>query len=1402
MSQAKKTLGQSSGQKRVSSTSALSPVVPTGSVVCKYIGSETIAIPSSTEVIAGGSPKTSRRTKYIEEAANGVVRQVFEANAPNASHVMITVDVDNVTVQGVGGVTLSKCSVNGVAYCGKGSTTPTCFTIVSRRKMMAKDTLLCQVFQCKSATLAHENVNSLARALAAFTSKGALKKLSMPTQPSTHTRSASQGNAAVINGIRAGAQQQHANGRPGHQRAQSTGGRASMPLPPQSSLGFKSSSLSSRHSSAGSQSSEGSASPKSVPRSGATGSGTSSPGPRSGGASRNGSSGSASPKGVPRSMASTGSPPSPKNVKKITASKSDHRTTPPKPVRPARSMSSPTIEVTEASPQSTPGSTPRMWLNKVGKKLTSANLGSEVTDLNNPKSPCGLLDDAEKAPVKRRTPTTVSAGGCLIRAWYIGERSLRVPARHADGMASKIAQRKANEVIDGLLQDEDSDSPRHRVSISVRTEFVRVLYEETKLVIADIPRVRVRTCAGGQGDAKEFFAVSSRDHVDGSPETKRRLEADGIPFTYRVFQCESELEAKMALDALARAFGASDTANRLSAALSSAQVASSFQSTAVIEKVFIVSYYGFMELVSSNMKVSIQACAEIQTERVAAAACEIRLGPTTIEFYDTDKMALAKWFPLEDIDSVSIHGLACAILLCRGSWKKVRFCCYIVTVESPEAAAILKASLTERVSRRRSDLREQALGSVLSHLHLNLKDESEAAQSKREDMLQAEVNRLKEEYQTSLNFRFKANDIEDRFELLLCLLAQMYTACKSSELRQNRGLLGKPPKRSTAWSLSTSVENLLGKRLDRRRSRAKSTDDYAAAKNTSPTRTEPSSLSTGVTAQSPERSPSTSASAASSPVGVLPMLLRKPSGRSLRQDLFRSVAGKDPREATPRRERVPLTLEPVEPVNIARQRWVKAVQQQLLLIRMAKENDRIEDENDKIRTMTNERAIMNKWEDLLKKPPTEQSEAEIRACLREGVPPKIRRRYWQSMEGWLMASTERTLPEPEYSYIDLVVQPAIYWHAIKIDLERTFPTNPYYREGGKGLRALFQVMKAYSNYDTTVGYCQGMGFIAGLLLNQLTEEKAFHLLLSVMYRHRFRHQYAHDMADLKVQLYQFNRLLLDHLPAISNLLQEFNVEPFLYATSWFLTLFCAQFPLDFCNFVLDNVLLEGMTFVFKVALALFTVSQDEICACTDFETVLLFIQKQLPQRNHSDVIQMARQMTIVTPEVLDDYAHEYELLHSTMGELAFEKGVSKDDQIQLLMDRLLGQDKASRTVHRELELCKQQLNHAKSAVQGLTLENEKLEKEVQFYRRMHAENTFKVEPKKEVRRRSIVVTSGPVRSPTNLDRRASAPSDLVDDLVQEVPRSDPGPAVKHRRRISSVDPSGAAITNVVQEAQF
>ena len=45
-----------------------------------------------------------------------------------------------------------------------------------------------------------------------------------------------------------------------------------------------------------------------------------------------------------------------------------------------------------------------------------------------------------------------------------------------------------------------------------------------------------------------------------------------------------------------------------------------------------------------------------------------------------------------------------------------------------------------------------------------------------------------------------------------------------------------------------------------------------------------------------------------------------------------------------------------------------------------------------------------------------------------------------------------------------------------------------------GQTALFRVLVAYAQADPAVGYCQGMGFIAAVLLSYLTEEDAFRAL--------------------------------------------------------------------------------------------------------------------------------------------------------------------------------------------------------------------------------------------------------------------------------------------------------------------
>lgn len=54
---------------------------------------------------------------------------------------------------------------------------------------------------------------------------------------------------------------------------------------------------------------------------------------------------------------------------------------------------------------------------------------------------------------------------------------------------------------------------------------------------------------------------------------------------------------------------------------------------------------------------------------------------------------------------------------------------------------------------------------------------------------------------------------------------------------------------------------------------------------------------------------------------------------------------------------------------------------------------------------------------------------------------------------------------------------------IRRDIARTYPEHDLFKEkDGVGQESLFNVMKAYSLHDREVGYCQGSGFIVGLLL--------------------------------------------------------------------------------------------------------------------------------------------------------------------------------------------------------------------------------------------------------------------------------------------------------------------------------
>ncbi|CAH2267770.1 jg6129, partial [Pararge aegeria aegeria] len=102
---------------------------------------------------------------------------------------------------------------------------------------------------------------------------------------------------------------------------------------------------------------------------------------------------------------------------------------------------------------------------------------------------------------------------------------------------------------------------------------------------------------------------------------------------------------------------------------------------------------------------------------------------------------------------------------------------------------------------------------------------------------------------------------------------------------------------------------------------------------------------------------------------------------------------------------------------------------------------------------------------------------------------------------------------------------------IRRDIARTYPEHDFFKEkDGLGQESLFNVMKAYSLHDREVGYCQGSGFIVGLLLMQMPEEEAFAVLLKIMQHHRMRDMFKPSMAELGLCMFQLENLVQELIP--------------------------------------------------------------------------------------------------------------------------------------------------------------------------------------------------------------------------------------------------------------------------------
>ena len=183
---------------------------------------------------------------------------------------------------------------------------------------------------------------------------------------------------------------------------------------------------------------------------------------------------------------------------------------------------------------------------------------------------------------------------------------------------------------------------------------------------------------------------------------------------------------------------------------------------------------------------------------------------------------------------------------------------------------------------------------------------------------------------------------------------------------------------------------------------------------------------------------------------------------------------------------------------------------------------------------------------------------------------------------------------------------------IERDLHRTFPGHPFFSTS-KGRLALFRVLKGYSVQDLEVGYCQGMAFVAGVLLMYVPSEAAFHLLKQLMLPSGadLRQMYLPGFTPLRTALARFDYELRSRRPDVADHLEQSGIPSVLYASQWLLTAFSNPFPAPFSARVIDMLLQEKcIDPLLRVSIAIVLRAGDAVLSRHGLEDIMVELKER------------------------------------------------------------------------------------------------------------------------------------------------------------------------------------------------
>ncbi|KAG8034608.1 hypothetical protein G9C98_007684 [Cotesia typhae] len=221
-----------------------------------------------------------------------------------------------------------------------------------------------------------------------------------------------------------------------------------------------------------------------------------------------------------------------------------------------------------------------------------------------------------------------------------------------------------------------------------------------------------------------------------------------------------------------------------------------------------------------------------------------------------------------------------------------------------------------------------------------------------------------------------------------------------------------------------------------------------------------------------------------------------------------------------------------------------------------------------------------KWADITGDGKSLERSITVKRYVRKGIPGEYRGMVWLAVSGGEDLKNanpdlyQRLLNGPHNDQVTEI---------IKTDLPRTFPDNIFFNNTVNHQHQLYNILLAFAHQNETVGYCQGLNYIAGLLLLVTKSEETAFWLLKVLIEKILPDYYTPTMDGLLTDIDVLAELVKLKIPEVYEHVTNLGLPWAVITTK-----------------IWDCLFYEGNKIIFRVALTLIKRNKNNLVACDDF----------------------------------------------------------------------------------------------------------------------------------------------------------------------------------------------------------